>query len=188
MDVQARNTDDREGKSETGTGTIPDDPSPRWIGVERTLRAATVAGLLLLVAVAATGWLGVRTTVARVDAQGVDVSVEHARIARPGLSAPVVITIRSRGDLLPETLIVEVPTDYLAAYEVHAVHPAPARESSDGVRVQWEMTVPAGSTVTSVLVAARIDAAASGRRSGDLRVHLEGRASLSVPLDTWLLP
>jgi hypothetical protein len=186
VDVQAASTGDRG--TATGASTLPDDPLPRWIAFERALRAATVVALLLLVVVAASGWLGVRTTVSRVVAEGVEVGVEHPRIARPGLSAPIVVTVRSRESGLPEVLAVEVPLDYLAAYEVHAVHPVPVQESSDGTRVRWEVMVPAGRAATTVLVSARIDAAASGRRSAELRVLLDGRAPVAVPLDTWLLP
>jgi hypothetical protein len=170
------------------TSTIPAPPGPCWIRFERGLRAVTVATLTAIVLAGSFGWLGVRTATARISSGDLSVAVEHARVARPGLAAPVVVEVATVRDTLPDTIVVEVPSSYLAIYDEHSIHPWPAREASIGSSVRWEVEVEPGRDRARVTIDARIDPAEVGRRAAVLRVEVDGHEPVTLPIRTWLVP
>jgi hypothetical protein len=77
--------------------TLPEAPSPGWVRFEAVLRRVAVAILCGIVAAAAVGLLGVTSGVSSGTGAGLEVDVEHARVARPGLAVPFTITVRATG-------------------------------------------------------------------------------------------
>jgi hypothetical protein len=170
------------------TSTVPPPPEERWIRFERVLRAVTVVVLTGIVLAASMGRLGVQTATARAANSELAVEVEHARVARPGLAAPLVVTVSAERGALPPTIVIEVPTSYLAIYDEHSIHPWPARESSTAAAVRWEVEVEPEQDRARVTIDGRIDPAEVGRRAAVVQVEATGREPVSVPVGTSITP
>ncbi|MFD1813673.1 hypothetical protein [Rhodococcus gannanensis] len=136
-----------------GTGApIPDSVLDDVRGRARSpavawLRRATVAALAVVLAVGATGWLGVRSTTAHVSGAGYELALEYPLVARAGLDVPWELTVRRHGGF-PGPVTVVVDSDYFDMFETQGWTPTPAAETRDGTRTYLTIDPPPGDTLT----------------------------------------
>jgi hypothetical protein len=172
-----------------GTGTLPAPTPARWSRFEQVLRATAVGVMTLIVASAALGLLGVRTTTSTATGEGLVLTVEHAATARPGLAAPFAIEVASSdGAPLPSTLDLVLTSDYLAAYDQNGLDPQPATSSSDGDHSIWTFETTPGADRFRVELDARLEPSVQWRRDGTVALVVDERVVARVPIRTWALP
>jgi len=115
--------------------------------------------------------------------------VTYAAVARPGLAAPFSVVIASRdGTGLPAVVTVALSLDYLGMFDQNGLDPEPASSYADGDEVVWSFDVPAGVDRFSVDLDARIEPGVQWRRTGRVRLVVEGEQVAATTVSTWVLP
>ena len=130
----------------------PTDTAPDWGGIAQLRRARTVRRVLLvlfgaILALGATGFLGVRAGTARASAGGYDLVVRYPRITRPGHAVPLAIEVRKAGGFGDEPVTVRMTTGYFALFDENGVQPAPSKETATATDLVWEFDPPPGDTL-----------------------------------------
>ena len=138
--------------------SIPTQPPPADLGRQtqvRLLRRLFVAGLALFVALGALGLYGVRTQTRSAAGGGYELSVEYARVSRPGLATAWSFEVRRPGGF-PEGLTVAALSRYFDSFDENGFSPSPEEETDDGERVVWRFAPSTAETI-SVSFDARIE-------------------------------
>lgn len=166
--------------------TLP-DLGHRSAAADRWTHRAMMAVLWLVILAGAFGWLGVSTGETSASASGLDVTVAHATVARPGLATPFSVrVVRSGG--LPDQITVTLPADYLALFDTNGLEPTPSASHVDADRVIWTFEPPDGAEVLTVTYDARLQPSLRlGRRAATVTVTAGG-TTVRVPISTWVLP
>jgi hypothetical protein len=107
-------------------------------------RAATVV-LVLVVAAALFGFLGVRTGEVSASESGYDLSVRYPEIARGGLDTPWEVTVHNDQGFAKE-LTIAVSGDYFELFETQGFHPEPSDSTRDATMLYLTFTAPQGDT------------------------------------------
>jgi hypothetical protein len=150
-------------------------------------RRLGLAVLSAVVAVAATGWLGVKSVDSHASGDGLDLEVHHAAVTRSGLASPVRIRVR-QADGFEGPVQLGISAGYLALFDVSAVVPTPTSEWTRGDLVVWEMEPPDGELL-EVRLDARIEPARSTPGSGTVAVLDEtGEPLVETDVRTVVLP
>ena len=151
----------------TDTSTIRvDDPDSalgrsrarhrRAMGWVTSALLALVIGSALLDGVGVVDLWGVddgRVTVTGAD--GTTLSVRYPSVVRPGLAAPMEITVERPGGFDGDVEL-SIDNDFLQLWDVNGVFPSPADERSAGDAVVWTFDPPDGEVLT-VFYEARIE-------------------------------
>ncbi len=179
-------------ETEAGRKSIPTAPDPT--DVSRQVRArvgrrifVVVLSLFLLLGVL--GFYGVRKTTESASAGGYELSVEYARISRPGLATPWAFEVRRAGGF-PDGLTVAVTSSYFDAFDENGLGPAPEQERADEERTIWRFG-PSPSETISVSFDARIEPGVQlTMLEGQLAVLTDpaGPPAVSVAFKTFVLP
>jgi hypothetical protein len=166
--------------------TVPSDLSTRPSRTALWARRALVAALLVLVAAAAAGLLGVRTghTTAR-GPDGLEIRLDYARVTRPGLSSPWTVTVERPGGF-DAPIHVATTASYLRAFDNNAITPEPDSQTSRGDEVVWTFDPPPGDTLR-VTFDASLDPAVQWRRGATTTVSTGG-ARAEIDYTTWVMP
>lgn len=151
-------------------------------------RRAFLMLLTIVVALGASGLLGVRTATARTAADGWTLEVTYARIARASLDVPWRVTVRHPGGFAKDSVTLRVSARYFDIFETQAFHPAPAEESADGEFLLLTFDVAPGATEFAVDYDAYIQPASQLGRRAEVCLMDEDRIRLSLRYRTWLLP
>ena len=110
------------------------------------LRRVALGLVAVLVAVAATGLLGVHSTSVTATRGAWTLTVEYAGVARAGLDVPLQITVRHTGGFADE-IDLAISRDYLLLFEQQGFYPDASASTSlgDDVLLTFD-TPPAGET------------------------------------------
>jgi hypothetical protein len=171
------------------TSTVPSD-SPRSSSIgERIIHAAAFSAVGLVVLLGSVGLLGVRTGAVSVSGGGYTMEVTHAVVTRPGLATPFRIdVVAGEGTNLPDTVVLEVDADYLAAFDFNGLQPTPSASFSRGRATWWTFDVPPGQSGLRVEMDARLEPAVQWARRGAVRLVLDGDDVATAEFTTWVLP
>lgn len=128
----------------SGTDTTPD-----WGGLAQVRRSRTSRRVLLVVfgavlALGATGFLGVRHSTARASANGYDLAVTYPRVTRPGHAVPFSVEVRRAGGFGDAPVSLSLTAAYFALFDENGVLPAPSKETATGEDLLWEFDPPPG--------------------------------------------
>lgn len=168
------------------------DTWPDWGGLAEVRRARAVRRGLLVVfgvvlALGATGFLGVREGTAHAAAGGYDLSVTYPRVTRPGHAVPFAITVTKAGGFGDTPLTLRVATRYFALFDENGVMPAPSTETATGEHLVWEFDPPPGD-VFRVYFDTRTGPNRQRGTSGDVAVLAGDQPVVSVHLTTRVMP
>lgn len=102
------------------------EPGSKTPVLDRGLELATIALLGIIVLWAMLGYAGVRVVTSTAVSGGLLLEVEHANTTRAGLATPLAVRVSSEdGAPLPDPLVIEISTPYLAMYDENGVDPDP---------------------------------------------------------------
>jgi hypothetical protein len=147
-----------------------------------------VLGLLVLVLAAAlVGLLGVRSTTAGDAAAGWTLDLEYASVARAGLNVPFTATV-THEDGFGEKVTLALTGTYLDIYETQGFHPEPDASTRDGETLYLTFETPPSGDTFVVTYDAYVQPAAQRGAHGTLSVLDEGRPVVSVDLHTRVWP
>lgn len=123
----------------------------------RVLADATVAVIVLIVALAFANVAGVQSD--HVVARGGDheLTVHFGRVSRAGLATPLDIEVRRAGGF-DGPVRLAIRSDYVALFDENGLNPAPDSETTLGPWTIWEFDRPPGDTL-SIAFDARIEPA-----------------------------
>ena len=128
------------------------DTTPRWGGLDGVRRGRAVRRALLVVfglvlALGATGFLGVREGTARAAGGGYDLTVTYPTVTRPGHAVPFAMEVRKAGGFGTEPVTLRVSARYFALFDENGVMPAPSKETATATDLLWEFDPPPGDTL-----------------------------------------
>lgn len=169
--------------------TVPNEPGDARNRVELGLRYAASALVILVVALGATGILGVRTGVASASDGIYLIEVLHTRVARAGLAAPFGLAISTGdGSDLPDEVTVRLDSSYLEAFDFQGLEPTPTRSFNSQGLTWWTFEVPAGEAMLRVRLDARLEPAVQSPRQGVVALEVPGQEALTVEVFTFVMP
>lgn len=125
------------------------DTTPDWGGLGQARRSQRVRRGLLVVfgavlALGATGFLGVREGTARASGGGYDLTVTYPRVTRPGHAVPLAVEVRKAGGFGDSPVTISLSASYFALFDENGVQPAPSKETATREDVIWEFDPPPG--------------------------------------------
>lgn len=126
------------------TDTAPETPGIDGLRRARLARRAFLVLFATVLALGATGRLGVRTAHASASAGGYELKVEYPRVTRPGHAVPLSVEIRRPGGFGDQPIELRVNTSYFALFDENGVQPAPSTETATGQDLIWEFDPPPG--------------------------------------------
>lgn len=170
----------------TASSTIPEAPPLRRVRRARTMRRVALVLLGLFLALGLAGVWGVRTAEVTASGGGYDVTVEYAKVSRPGLATPWSVEVVRRGGF-DGPVTIAVLSDYLDMFDENGLDPDPSKATQDGDRVIWEFEPPPGDTL-SVSFDARIEPAVQWGRDGLVQVLDGDDPVVEVRYRTWVVP
>lgn len=142
--------------------------------------------ILLLVIAGATGLLGVRSATRSASGGGYSLSLQYARIARPGLDVPWQLTVTHPGGFSgPITLAMTAA--YFDIFESQGVSPQPTSETSSDQTLYLTFSKPPGD-VLQVSYDIYVQPASQRGRSGSVSVLDHGVPAATVSFSTTLMP
>ncbi len=150
-------------------------------------RRAFLTALLVVVLAGALGLLGVRTSTATDEADGYELSVDHATVARAGLDVPWQVTVTHDGGF-DKTLTLAVTGDYFDIYETQGFTPEPSASVRDAETLYLTFDAPEGDTFTVDYDAYIQPSSQRGQGATVSVVDADLQPLASVDIDTFLLP
>jgi len=126
------------------TDTAPETPGIAALRRARLARRVLLCFFGAILALGATGRLGVRTAHASATGGGYSLKVEYPRVTRPGHAVPLSVEVRKPGGFGDEPIAMRVNTGYFALFDENGVQPAPSTETATGAHLLWEFDPPPG--------------------------------------------
>jgi hypothetical protein len=164
---------------------ITDDLAPARRA--RTLRRIGLGALIGLLAVGASGWLGIRTERASARGGGYELTVKYPRVARPGLAVTWGVAVRKDGGFAGPITLAVAP-EFLAIFDENGIDPDPAAATQSPDQLVWEFDPPDGE-LFSMEFDARIEPAVQSGQDGWVAVLDEnGNVVVRVEFHTVVLP
>ena len=151
-------------------------------------RVATVSVIVVIIAFAAFGLLGVTFSKSSTTSDGYTLSVDYAAIARPGLEAPFSITVTRDGAPLPDQLTIGIGSDLLLLLDHYGIQPTPVGSSNDGVWTTWTFDVPPGQTVFAVDFDGRMGPSERWSHEETAFLNIEEDRIVTTRFTLWVLP
>ncbi len=173
---------------EPNFSTLPDPLSLHRVRRAQWGRRVLLAILLAILVAGSIGLLGIRSRTAEASADGYDLQVHYASIARPGVEVPLDIQVQRDGGFA-KGVTLAVSSSYLSAVDAQSLQPEPKSTTSDGELVIFHFDPSPGDTF-SVAGEAQVDPAANmGRKEATISViGDDGSPAASVSIRTWVLP
>ncbi len=153
----------------------------------RWTRRIALSLLAVVVALGATGMLGVRTATATTSADGWSMEVRYPKIARAGLDISWRVTVRHPGGFGDKPIALAVSARYFDIFETQGFHPEPSKSTADGDLLYLEFDPPPGD-VFAVDYDAYIQPASQIGRKARVQLMDGDKPRLTVRYRTWLLP
>ena len=149
-------------------------------------RRGFLALLLAFVLAGLAGVLGVRAATTSDEADGWELHLRHAAVARSGLDVPWEVTVHHEGGFGKE-VVLAVTGDYFDVYETQGFTPEPTEATRDADTLLLTFAAPPGDTFV-VAYDAYIQPAAQQGADGTLAVLDGGTRVASVDFSTTVLP
>jgi hypothetical protein len=170
----------------TPTSTLPGPPPLQFVRARRWTGAAVAAAFGVVVLLALSGLLGVRTATTTTQmADGTEVEVQYGRITRPALATVWAVTVHRPGGFAGP-IVIRSTSAYFDLFDENALDPDPAAATQDGEMVIWEFDPPPGDTFR-VSFDARIEPGAQWGRGATTEVEIDGDVA-ALDYYTWVLP
>lgn len=168
--------------------TLLDVRDPAGHSWKRWIRATIVALLVFVVALGATGWLGVRSATVQATGGGYALDVEYPMIARAGLDVPWTVTITAPPGGFPDEIVVAVTSDWFDLFETQGFSPEPTEETTDGRFDYMTLATPTTGTTMRFSFDTYVQPAAQIGASAAVVLIVDDERVASVAYRTWLLP
>lgn len=177
---------------ERGTTKIVTDTAPETPGIAALRRARLARRVLLTIfaavlALGATGRLGVTRAEVRAEALGYMLTVEYPRVTRPGHAVPLSVEVRRPGGFGDQPVELRISTRYFALFDENGVQPAPSTETASGEDLIWEFDPPPGD-VLRVYFDTRTGPNRQRGESGRISVLKDGEPIVTLDVRTTVMP
>lgn len=149
------------------------------------LRNGLLVGLVLFIAAGMFNLFGVRATTTTATDGDLVLEVEHAAIARPGLSAPLKVTLRRPGGF-SGPVQVSMSNDYLDRFDENGLDPQPDSATTSEHMLRWTWDQVEGDTFV-VDFDARIEPGMHWKFDGRVEASVGGE-SAATDITTWVAP
>ncbi|HEX8004099.1 MAG TPA: hypothetical protein VF519_15530 [Mycobacteriales bacterium] len=169
------------------TDTAPVAPRVDELKRARLARRVLLTLFATVLALGATGRLGVRTAHARASGGGYDLVVEYPRVTRPGHAVPLSVRVHKGGGFGGEPIQVRVSTGYFALFDENGVQPAPSMETATATHVMWEFDPPPGD-VLRIYFDTRSGPNRQRGTTGEVAVLANGVPVVGVTIRTTVMP
>jgi hypothetical protein len=147
----------------------------QWIGV----------GLLaLIVAVALSGVLGLKSAEASASADGVQLLVRYPSVMRHKTSLPLEVSVTNTGSAPLADMVLQVDRAYLSRFADVKLTP----DASQVTERDFEVGMGALPAGQSRRIVTRLEASERGRHDGRVQLAAGGRTLAAVTLSTMVLP
>jgi hypothetical protein len=166
--------------------TAPEEPNLLHSRRARALRRLFMTLLFAVLAVGATGGLGVNSRTTTVQGGGYQLTVTYGQITRPGLATPWSLEIRHPGGF-DGPITVSTNTKYLDLFDENGFDPQPSKSTATPDMVTWEFDPPDGDTL-GVSLDARLEPGAQWGRTGETSVLVDGQPVVTAKYKTWVMP
>ena len=159
------------------------DPRPR----KTWGRRAAIAVLLLIVAVGATGWLGVHRAAMSASGSGYTMSLEYPQVARAGWDVPWTVTVTAP-DRFQDQVTIAVTSDWFDLFESQGLSPQPREEYSDGTMSYFVLDTPPDGDTLTFDFDTYVQPTAQLGASADVWLIVDGERVANLHYRTWLMP
>ena len=149
-------------------------------------RRIALSVLAVIVAVGASGWLGVHAQTVRSATGGYTLSLTYPRVARSGLDIPWELRLTHPGGF-KGSIVVAVPSNFFDIIEYQDFHPAPSDETATGNFNYLTFSPPPGDVFTLALDT-YIQPASQIGRSGNVVAFVNKLPVAHVHFSTLLIP
>ena len=166
--------------------TAPEEPDLLRSRRSRAVRRLFMALLVALLAVGASGRLGVYSRTVSASGGGYELTVTYAQVTRPGLATPWSLEIRHPGGF-DGPVTVMTKTKYLDLFDENGFDPEPSKSTATSDMVIWEFEPPEGDTL-GISLDARIEPGAQWGRTGESSILVDGEPVVTVKYKTWVMP
>jgi hypothetical protein len=166
--------------------TAPEEPDLLRSRRSRAVRRLFLTLLAALVAIGASGRLGVYSRMTTASGAGYELTVTYAQVTRPGLASPWSLEIRRPGGF-DGPVTVTTNAKYLDLFDENGFDPQPSKSTATPDMVIWEFEPPEGDTL-GVSLDARIEPGAQWGRTGESSVLVDGQPVVTVKYKTWVMP
>ena len=161
------------------------DARRNWRGLMG--RRIALVFMTLVVAVGATGWLGVHAETARSTTNGYQLTVTYPRVARAGLDIPWNLRLTHPGGF-QHNITVAISADYYDIFEFQGMHPEPSDETADGRFVYLTFSPPKQGDVFTTALDTYVQPASKIGRHAETEVLIHNVVVAHVSYRTWLVP
>jgi len=151
-------------------------------------RRATLVVLAIIVAVGASGWLGVHAeTVSANGASGYRLTLTYPRVARSGLDIPWELRLTHPGGFAND-ITVAISANYYDIFEFQGMHPQPSDETSDGRFVYLTFSPPKTGDVFTTSLDTYVQPSSQIGRHATTKVIIQNVTVAQVSYSTLLVP
>jgi len=150
-------------------------------------RRIALALMALIVAVGATGFLGVHAGTASATSNGYQLTVTYPHVARAGLDVPWNLRLVHPGGFTGD-ITVAISADYYDIFEFQGMHPEPSDETSDGHYVYLTFASPKDGDVFTTSLDTYVQPSAQLGRDVETAVIIDDQTVAQVSYKTWLVP
>jgi hypothetical protein len=150
-------------------------------------RRIALSLLAVVVAVGATGFLGVHAGTARATSNGYHLTVTYPHVARSGLDIPWNLRLTHPGGF-DDDIVVAISADYYDIFEFQGMHPEPSDETSDGEFVYLTFAPPKTGDVFTTALDTYVQPAAQIGRKAVTEIYIDDQMVARVSYKTWLVP
>lgn len=150
-------------------------------------RRVAVAIMVIAIATAAIGWLGVRSATKIATNDGYRLAVTYARVARAGLDVPLTIQVTAPAPIR-ESIVISISSGYFRMLEAPDFRPDPSVVSSDATTLYFTFAPPPAGNTMVIDYEASIQPSAQWGTSATIALRAGGVTRVSLPIRTALLP
>lgn len=143
--------------------------------------------MAVVVAVGATGWLGVHAGTASASANGYDLTVTYPHVARAGLDIPWNLRLVHAGGFQGD-ITVAISKDYYDIFEFQGMHPEPSDETADAHFVYLTFSPPKQGDVFTTALDTYVQPGSQIGRKAVTEVLIDNTVVARVNYRTWLVP
>jgi hypothetical protein len=155
----------------------------------RWARWGAIVALVIVVGVAASGWLGVRTGTVSASGDGFRLTVVYATVARAGLDVPLRVQVdRLDGSDFDDDVTLEINARYLSIFETQGFQPDPDQSAAVGDAIRKTFTQPPTGPSFVLNYDAYIQPASQIGTDGQVSIVVDDAPVVTVQFHTTLLP
>lgn len=155
----------------------------------RWARWGAIVALVIVVGVAASGWLGVRTGTVSASGDGFRLTVVYATVARAGLDVPLRVQVdRLDGSDFDDDVTLEINARYLSIFETQGFQPDPDQSAAVGDAIRMTFTQPPTGPSFVLNYDAYIQPASQRGSPAVIAVIVDEEPVVSLDITTFLFP